>query len=141
LEIITIKLPRIAVATGLANSLVEQHHDTLVKGNVVLIINGHDCEISTRFFVDYFNALIMKYSGIEIIQFQGPPELAGIGSFYNEISGIDFNILVDTIKSNIKTNIDSVGEYVSVTYEIPDIELFAINLLKRGFKLDKGTDL
>jgi hypothetical protein len=136
---VTIKLPRVAVATSLASSLIEKHHKEFTNGNVILIVDGHDCEITTPFFVDYFTSLIIKYPGIiEVIQHHGPAELKGVGDFHSEISGIDFNIMVDTLKSNMEKNIESIGEYVSITYEVSDIETLAIILLKRGFKLDQG---
>lgn len=134
---VNINLPRVAVSTALVNGYIKAFNDVFTsKHDVVVLINGHDCEITTVHFVDYFRSELKRFDAIkQIIVSQGPPQLLQIGESMS-YTGLDFTVMVDTLTKNIQRVEEHEGVYVSVTYEVKDIELLAIALLERGFKLE-----
>lgn len=134
---IKIDLPRVAVSMALVNGYIKAYNDVFTgKHDIVVLINGHNCEITTTHFVDYFRSELKRFDTIkQIIVSQGPPQLLQIGESMT-YTGLDFTAMVDTLNKNIQRIEEHEGVYVSVTYEVKDIELLAIALLERGFRLE-----
>lgn len=139
---ITFNLPRVAVATTLIDSYIEKHQDLLEdeKQEVVAIINGRNCVITTKFFTDYFRSELKRHKTIKTILVQfGPDQLQEIAQTSTTYKITDFYAMVDTIQKNVEQVMDSVGEYISIKNEVKDVELLALALLERGFTLGTAS--
>lgn len=137
---VTINLPRIAVSLTLADILVKDKFISFnTKEDTVVIINGKNCEITNKYFLDYLLSQIKKNEQVKaILRRQGPPALAAIDSAITaSYTALDFEIMLDTLATNMTEEVDSVGEYVSVSYTVSNLETLAIALLQRGFIIAK----
>ena len=140
---VIITIPRIAISLPLANSLIEDALIGLESTKVALIINGYDCVLTNAFFVHYLINKLSNYPLVKVVvRLGGPDALQALDEIPNvSYSGSDFEIMMDTLKSNTVQEIDSIGSYVSVTYVVNNLEELAIKLLQKGFKLTNRSEV
>lgn len=138
---ITIELPYVAVSLHLADILIKNQFIAFNSSDeITVIIDVRYCEVTNKYFLDYLVSQIKKYEQVKSIlkRGDGPPAAEVLDSVVDaKYSALDFEIMLDTLATNMNKEIDSVGEYISVSYSVPNLEDLAIALLKRGFIIAK----